>query len=104
MIREQERNNLPPSVPPWAQVLKQAEVLAFGDEIARHEKAAQRTTRTSQLQRLAAQSQRRRPVSSTAGSHAAYRSAPPANPHSTEAIVKHPDVEALLRRIEDKNR
>lgn len=104
IIAEQQEAGMKVSVPPWPQVLKQAEVLAFGDEIAKHEKVAKQTTRAQDLRRLATQSQRRRPVASTASTHAAYRGAPPADPHSTESIVKHPDVEALLRRLEDKNR
>jgi len=108
MLREQERSGLQPSLPPWANILKQAEVLAFGEELAKFEQAAQKAskqaTRTEQLQRVAAQSQRRRPVAQTAGTHAAYRGAPPSDPHSTEAILQHPTMEAVLRRINDKSR
>ena len=108
MILAQQRQGLPPSVPPMSKLLKQAEVLAFGDEIAAHEQAAQRAgkraSRTDELKRLAAQSQRRRPVAQTAGTHAAYRGAPASDPHSTESILQHPDVEAALRRINDKSR
>lgn len=102
MVKSQQRQNLPPSLPPWPQVLKQAEQLAFGDEIAKHAKAAEQATRVSQLKRVAAQSQKRRGVATTGSSRAAYRGAPPENQHSTEAILQHPDVDAVLRRIQDR--
>lgn len=103
MIREQERQGLPPSVPPWKHVLKQAEVLAFGDEIAKHEQVSQRTSRTDQLKKVADQSKRRRPVASNASTHALTRNTPPADPYSTEAILRHPTVDAVLRKIQDRH-
>ena len=109
MLEEQARNGLQPSLPPWETILAQAKELpGIREELAAHSQAAQKASkqasRTDELKRLAAQSQRRRPVAQTAGAHAAYRGAPSSDPHSTEAILQHPDVEAALRRINDKSR
>lgn len=102
MTREQQAQGLPPSVPPWPIVLKQAAVLAFGDELAKHQKAAEKQSKVQQYQNIARQSKTRRPVASTASTHSAYRGAPPADPHSTQAIMQHPDVEAVLRKFQDR--
>jgi len=101
IIREQERQGLPPSVPPWPVVLKQAEQLAFRDEIAQLEKTTAKASREAQLKKVAANSQRRRPVASTAGSQAAFRNAPHEDPHSTQSIMQAPEVAAVLQRIRD---
>jgi hypothetical protein len=103
MVRAQERAGLPPSVPPWKHVLKQAEQLAFGDEIAKHEKAAAKVSREAELKKIAAQSKRVRPVATTTSSHNSYRNAPAADQFSTESIMRHPDVEAALRRINERS-
>jgi hypothetical protein len=101
MAREQERNGLPVSIPPWGNILKQAESMAFPEEIAAHEKTAAKAKRQAELSKVAAQSKNRRPVGSTASAQSAYRNAPHADPHSTDAIMRNPSVEAVLRRITD---
>lgn len=101
LARSQERSGMPVSIPPWPNILKQAEVIAFPQEIAAHEKAVAKATREAQLKKVAEQSKNRRPVGSTASARAAYRNAPAADPHSTESIMRSPEVEAVLRRIAD---
>lgn len=101
MAMTQERQGLPVSIPPWPQLLEQAAQLRFGDELAKQRQAKETATREQQLKKAAAQQKRTRGVAQSVSDRAAYRNAPPADPHSTEAILQHPDMQAAFRRIRE---
>lgn len=84
-------------VPTLAELLAQAEQLAFGKELTTAESAASQQDMT---QRIARQSRKRRPVASSAGIKGGLRS-PDEDPYSTESISKK--LAGKWREIEDAN-
>jgi hypothetical protein len=93
---------LQPSTPPLPHLLKQAEQIAFPEEVLKRAKEEAVKEREVELKKIAKQSQRRRPVATTASVSAAHRGTPPEDPYTTEAIMRHPNVEAWRRRREER--
>jgi hypothetical protein len=98
----QQMAGLPVSSPPLSQLLKHAEQIAFPEEVLKRAKEEAVAEREAELKKIAKQSQRRRPVATTASVSAAHRGTPEADPYTTEAIMRHPNVEAWRRRREER--
>lgn len=83
------------TVPPMKTIVQKAKFLAFGDEIAARDKRGR-------YEKIAAQSQRRRPVGTSVSAATAMKSTPPENPYSTEAILQQPAMQRFFKDIEEK--
>lgn len=95
----QHAAGMPISSPPLSRLLKDAEFIAFPDEVLARAKAEAVATREKELKKIADQSKRIRQVASTASVDAAYRGAPPESTHTTEAIMRHPEIARWRERV-----
>jgi hypothetical protein len=95
----QQAHGMSPSTPALSEVLKQAEFIAFPEEATSRAKAEAVKEREAELKRVAKQAARVRPVATTASVTAAHRGAPPEDPYSTTAIMRTPQIQAVLDRI-----
>lgn len=84
IARRQEASGQPVRLPPWRVLIKQADNIVFGD-------VHRRVEQEESLKKLQAQSKRRRPVNTTAGSSPAMRRTLP-NPRDPKELAQDPDI------------
>lgn len=82
---------------------RRAAIILYGEKILSASGSSSADAKKAQREKLVAQSKRVRPVAGSTSAKTSYKNAPPADPTSTEAILKSPEITSMLKRFREEN-